>query len=101
MGIFLEEFLCRPASKMATSDNEVSAEVSIHGNDLVAFREFTKFNENTTGGFRVNESDFGVMSTGSGLLVDQCRSLFKVGFHFCFHILHFKTDVVNSGALRL
>ena len=70
MGNFLEKFLCRPASKMAASDNEEGVGFPIHVNNLVAFWEFTEFDENTARRFRMNESDFGVMSTRSGLLVD-------------------------------
>jgi hypothetical protein len=47
MGIFLKEFICGPASKMATSDNEIGMGVPIHVKYLVTFWKFAKFDENT------------------------------------------------------
>ena len=46
--VFFKQFLCSPASKRATSDNEVGVGVPIHLEYLVAFWKFAKFDENTT-----------------------------------------------------
>jgi hypothetical protein len=66
----------------------------------MVFGKFAQFDQNTVRGFWVNESDFRVVSTRFGFLVDQRRSLLKIGFHLCLDIIDLKTDVMDSLAFN-
>ena len=65
---------------------------------LIVFGKLAEFDEDTVRGFGMNESDFCVVSAGSGFLVDQRRSLLKIGLHLCLDIIDLKTDVMDPLA---
>ena len=67
----------------------------------MVFGKLAEFDEDPAGGFGVNKSDFCVVSARSGFLIDQRRSLLKIGFHLCLDIIDLKTDVMDPLAFGL
>jgi hypothetical protein len=63
------------------------------------FGEFAEFDKNAIGRLGMDESNFRIVSTRSGFLIDHGRSLFQKGSHFSFDIFDFKTDMVDALAL--
>ena len=89
------EFLSRTTESIWKLMNCKQTKMVIH---LVARGKLAEFDQDTVRGFGVNECDFRVVSARSGFLVDQRRSLLKIGLHLCFDIIDLKTDVMDPLA---
>ena len=63
--------------------------------------KLNQFNEDTIGGFWMDEGDSGVVGAGSRSLIGHLGAFCEIVLNLLLDIIHLEADVVNTRTFRL